>query len=162
MKKLELIAAYDENKGVGINNSLPWHLPEDLKHFKALTIGKNIIMGRKTFDSLPFILPERKHIVLSSVKSVSDDPRVNTVNSLEECLSLVETINDHDNIVIGGPQIWKMFLPYVSTLYITKVKSKHIVDSYFPDFDENNYHKTILSESDDCLFLKFDLINKIF
>lgn len=157
MITLSIIAAYDINHGVGFNNTLPWHIPEDLKHFKKMTTGKNMIMGRKTFESLPMVLPNRKHIVLSSSKDLknSDHPDVYIVSSKEECLRLLETLDITENMVIGGSKIWELFLPDVSELYITKIKSVYNVDTYFPEWDETKYKKEVISKNSDYDLLRF-------
>lgn len=152
---IKLIAAYDENMGVGINNTLPWHIPEDLKHFKDVTTGKNIIMGRSTFESLPRILPNRKHIVLTTKGLKIEDPNLITVSSLDNCLEILKNLDNKESVVIGGNKIWEIFLPYVDELYITKVKGIFNVDTYFPQWNENLYTKTILEENEKFLFLKY-------
>lgn len=134
MIKMSLIAAFDDNKGVGIDNKLPWYIPEDLKHFKNITMGNNMIMGKKTYDSLPGILPGRKHIVLTTDKSlISNNENVIFVNSLNECLILLENLEIKKNIVIGGNKMWDLFLPYIDTFYLTHVFGKFKVDTYFPE-----------------------------
>lgn len=154
--KLSLIAAYDENMGVGIDQKLPWHIPEDLKHFREVTTGKNIIMGRSTFESLPKVLPNRTHVVFSSKgRPVSDDPAVYTVSSMKECFELLHTLNQKESVAIGGNKIWEMFLPYATDLYITKIKGKYIVDTYFPQWEEDLYKKDIIENNDRFEFIKF-------
>jgi len=125
---IHLIWAQEKNGGIGINNNLPWHIPEDLKKFKKLTLNKSIIMGRKTWDSLPFKpLPKRQNIVLSS-QSIKD---VTCYTSVENCLDGLA--NESDVFVIGGGQIYKEFYFYAHHLHITIVGKKTAgIDTYFP------------------------------
>ena len=125
---IHLIWAQEKDGGIGINNGLPWHISEDLKNFKKLTLNKPIIMGRKTWDSLPFKpLPKRQNVVLSS-QSMDD---VECYTSVENCLD--GFANKSDVFVIGGAQIYKAFYPYAHYLHITIVEGKTAgIDTYFP------------------------------
>jgi len=128
---LELIVAYDENRLIGKGNELPWHIPEDLKHFKKLTMGNRIIMGRVTFESIGKILPNRENIVLS--RNEFEVSGVKTYNSVEELLKNLD--DNKKNFVIGGNKIYKTLLPFVDILHISHVKGKHDGDVYFPEID---------------------------
>ena len=125
---IHLIWAQEKDGGIGINNSLPWHISEDLKNFKKITLNKPIIMGRKTWDSLPFKpLPHRRNIVLSSL-SMND---VECYTSLENCLEALA--DESDLFVIGGAQIYKAFYSYAHHLHITIIKEKTTgIDIFFP------------------------------
>ena len=125
---IHLIWAQEKDGGIGINNDLPWHISEDLKKFKKLTLNKPIIMGRKTWDSLPFKpLPKRQNVVLSS-QSMND---VECYTSVENCLDGL--VNESDVFVIGGAQIYKAFYSYAHQLHITIVEGKTTgIDTYFP------------------------------
>ena len=125
---IHLIWAQEKDGGIGINNDLPWHISEDLKNFKKLTLNKPIIMGRKTWDSLPFKpLPKRQNIVLSS-QFMND---VECYTSVENCLNGLA--NELDVFVIGGAQIYKAFYSYAHHLHITIVEGKTTgIDTYFP------------------------------
>jgi len=125
---IHLIWAQEKDGGIGINNDLPWHISEDLKKFKKLTLNKPIIMGRNTWNSLPFKpLPKRRNVVLSS-QSLND---VECYTSVENCLDGL--INESDVFVIGGAQIYKAFYSYTHHLHITIVEGKTAgVDTYFP------------------------------
>lgn len=138
---LSIIAALNENFVIGNNNKLIWHFPEDLKRFKALTMGKTIIMGRKTFESLPGILPGRKHIVITQNQDYSHE-NVVIVHDINKIINLKNT--SEENFIIGGGKIYKELLPYASKLYLTKVHSKQSGDTFFPRFNEDNY--TILED----------------
>ena len=126
--KIHLIWAQDINGGIGIKNSLPWHISEDLKNFKKLTINSPIIMGRKTWESLPFKpLPERRNIVLSS-RLIKD---VECYKSIDDCINNLKI--DEDVYIIGGAQIYKLFYEYAYHLHITIVDLETIgIDTYFP------------------------------
>jgi len=127
---LSIIACIGKNNVIGKNNKLLWTLPNDLSYFKEITASSTIIMGRKTFQSLPGILPGRKHLVLTRDKSFKvDDDRVIIVNDLKDLLSIV---GNGDNFVIGGGQIYKILLPYCDKLYITKLEREYQGDTFFP------------------------------
>lgn len=140
-----MIAAVAENNAIGINNKMPWYLPGDLRYFKAVTMGKPIIMGRKTFDSLRKPLPGRTNIVITR----DDDwhhEGVKVVHSLDEALALAEDIaliNGNDEVmVIGGAQIYKQALDKADRLYLTKVYQSFEGDAFFPDINESNWLET--------------------
>jgi dihydrofolate reductase len=159
MINLSLIAAFDDNRGVGIENKLPWYFPEDLKHFKNITMGKNMIMGKKTYDSLPGILPGRKHIVLTTDVSIkSNNENVIFVNSLNDCLSLIEKLENKNNIVIGGGNIWNLFLPYINKFYITHIFGSYQVDTYFPEqIDFSKMTKISSKMTENCEYIEYTI-----
>lgn len=128
-----LIAAIGENGELGNKNELLWHLPGDLPRFKALTMGSPIIMGRKTFDSIGRALPGRLNIVLTANTEWSADG-VAVASSLDECLALAKAEASGKAFVIGGGQIYKLFLAYATQLEITEVFDAPVADVYFPYF----------------------------
>ena len=136
--KVALIAAFAQNLVVGINNSLPWHLPEDLKYFKRTTSGKAIIMGRKTYESIGRPLPNRTNIVVSRNATFSAEGVV-VVASLEAAIKHAEdvnTINGVDEVmIIGGAAIYEASLPLADRLYLTHVHANVEGDAYFPSVD---------------------------
>lgn len=140
--KLALIAAMAQNRVVGIDNKLPWHLPEDLKYFKLITTGKAVIMGRKTYDSIGRPLPNRTNIVITRSTEFSA-PGIEVVNSLDAAIELAENvslINAVDEVmVIGGAQIYEAALPKADRLYLTHVHANVEGDAYFPDVDMNQW-----------------------
>lgn len=142
--KLALIAAYAQNRVVGIDNKLPWHLPEDLKYFKRCTSGKAIIMGRKTFDSIGRPLPNRTNIVISRNPEFEVEG-VKVVNTLDEAIELAKAVNEVNGIdeimVIGGAAIYELTLPIADRLYLTHVHAKVEGDAYFPEVDFSNWHE---------------------
>ncbi|WP_263080754.1 dihydrofolate reductase [Endozoicomonas sp. Mp262] len=142
--KIAMIAAVAENNAIGINNKMPWYLPGDLRYFKAVTMGKPIIMGRKTFESLRKPLPGRTNIVITRDKSYSiEGARV--VHSLEDALSLAEDIAMIDGVqelmVIGGGEIYRQALPKAGRLYLTKVYQSFEGDAFFPEIDQGQWQE---------------------
>lgn len=131
MGTLSLIAAIDENRGLGKSNQLLCHLPADLKHFKTLTLGKPVIMGRKTFESIGRPLPGRLNIVLS--RKPHSIEGVTVVPSLDEALIL--TANTPQTMVIGGAQIFQEALPKAQALYLTIIHHQFDADVFFPAFN---------------------------
>ena len=140
--KLALIAAMAQNRVVGIDNKLPWHLPEDLKYFKRITTGKAVIMGRKTYESIGRPLPNRTNIVITRSTEFSA-PGIEVVNSLDAAIELAENvslINAVDEVmVIGGAQIYEAALPQADRLYLTHVHANVEGDAYFPDVDMSQW-----------------------
>ena len=130
---ISIIAAMSENGIIGSNNKLPWHLPEELKYFKKVTTGKPIIMGRRTFESMgnkP--LPNRTNIILSRLPNLSA-PGCIVVNSIEEALKVArKTPEMNEVMVIGGAEVYQLFLPLASRLYLTLVHQNFVGDTYFP------------------------------
>jgi dihydrofolate reductase len=135
---LSIITAIAQNGVIGIENRLPWHLPADLKHFKALTLGKPIIMGRKTYQSIGKPLPGRRNIV------VSRNPQFNVqgcevVGSLDEALVL--TSAEAEVMVIGGAQLIAQALPKATRLYLTFIHQDFVGDCFFPEWDRGQWEE---------------------
>lgn len=139
---LSLIVAMSTNRTIGINNSLPWHLPNDLKYFKQATMGKPIVMGRKTFESIGKPLPGRRNIVISRDPSYQAEG-IDVVTSLEDAISLGEDIclvnGQEEVMVIGGAQIYELALEKADRLYITHVDANVEGDAFFPEVDWSSY-----------------------
>ncbi len=135
MPRLAIIAAVAENGCIGINNQLPWYLPEDLKYFRRLTTGGVVIMGRKTYESIGKPLPNRTNIVISR-KAGYHPEGIKVASSLEDALDLaaqVSEINGIDDVfVIGGAQIYALALPLANRLYLTEVQKTVEGDAFFP------------------------------
>jgi dihydrofolate reductase len=121
------------NRVIGVNNTLPWHLSEDLKHFKSLTTGHTIIMGRKTYESIGRPLPNRRNIVISRNSNTSYEG-VEVVHSLEDAFSI--STNDKEVFVIGGSNIYEQALSFVDQLYITEIKKSFLGDAFFPEINK--------------------------
>jgi dihydrofolate reductase len=139
MLKVSIIAAVADNLAIGINNTLPWHLPADLKHFKNLTTGHAVVMGKRTFESLPNgPLPNRKNIVLSTILEGNYD-KYYEATSLRDAIELCE--NEENLFVIGGASIFKQALvfPAISTMYITWVHAEIEGDVFFPKFNQKEW-----------------------
>lgn len=128
-----LVAAIGENGEMGLNNDLLWHLPGDLPRFKEMTMGSPIIMGRKTYDSIGRALPGRLNIVLTANKNWQAEG-VSTAADLDVALQMAKDESTGKAFVIGGGQIYKLFLAYATSLEITEVYDAPIADTYFPNF----------------------------
>ncbi|MGJ8688855.1 MAG: dihydrofolate reductase [Gammaproteobacteria bacterium] len=136
--KLALIWAMSRNRTIGRNNALPWHLSEDLQYFKRVTMGKPIIMGRKTYESIGRPLPGRANIVITKDLDFTA-PGIKVVHSLEDARALAESIALIDGadeaVIIGGAQIYALALPVADRLYLTQVHAEVEGDAHFPVFD---------------------------
>ena len=131
---LSIIVAKAKNNVIGKDNALIWHLPEDLKRFKALTTGHTIIMGRKTFESLGRVLPNRYHIVLCNDAELKIDDE--NVEVLQDISLLDKYINDEqEHFVIGGATMYKLLMPYCTKMYITEINQEFEGDVSFPEID---------------------------
>jgi dihydrofolate reductase len=156
------------NHVIGKNNELLWHIPDDLKHFKALTLGHPVIMGRKTFESLPpkaRPLPERPNIVITrSTRYESANPllalqeysapNVFLAGSIEEALGKARELNGEEIFIGGGTQIYEQALPFVDRLYLTLIDDEKEGDAYFPHY-EKEFTKVISEESREWNGLKY-------
>lgn len=142
---VSMIAAVGKNLELGKNNDLIWHFKEDMKFFKDTTMGHTVVMGRKTFESLPKALPGRKNIVISS-NAEYQAQGATVVTSVEEALQ----ITDNEEIfVIGGGKIYAEFLPYADKLYLTEIDAECAdADTYFPQFNKSDYIKEIINYYD--------------
>ena len=138
-QQITMIAAVAENNALGKNNELLWHLPDDFKRFKALTTGHAIIMGRKTFESLPGLLPNRQHIILTRQKDYKQSGCI-ICHSLENALKLTE--KDQQPFIIGGGEIYSLAMPFATRLEITKVHHRFEADAFFPVIDTNTWELT--------------------
>ena len=135
---LSIVVAMDENRLIGKDNKLPWHLPADLAYFKKITTGKSIVMGRKTYDSIGRPLPNRRNIVISrNSKTLITGCEV--ITSIDEVLSI--TKDEDEVMIIGGASLCEQLLHQVSRLYITKVEGKFDGDVYFPKYDESDWRQ---------------------
>jgi len=143
---ISLIAALDKNRLIGADNGMPWHLPADFKHFKEITMGKPVVMGRKTFESIGRPLPGRKNIVISR-KGFSADG-VTSADSIDAALQLVSDVEEV--MIIGGANIYTQLIEKASRLYLTHVDAECEGDAWFPEFDPRQWN--IINES----FVKMD------
>lgn len=133
--KTSLVAALDRNNAIGRDNTMPWHLPDDFKHFKALTLGKPILMGRKTAESLGRTLPGRLNLVLTRSGRVPFDG-MRAVGSIDEAKRIAEDAGTDELCVIGGAEIYVLALPFADALHLTHVDTVvEGADAFFPAFD---------------------------
>src|SRR3989338_5591554 len=132
MSNLSIIVAMASNRTIGTNNTLPWRIPSDLQHFKKLTMGHHLIMGRKTFESIGKPLPGRTTVVVSRDRSLKIDGCI-VAHSLQEAVAACA--NDPQFFVVGGADIYAQALGLADTLYITEIQQDVIGDAWFPEFD---------------------------
>ncbi len=141
MNTLSIIAAAAENNALGKNNDLLWHLPDDFKRFKSLTSGHKIIMGRKTFESFPKPLPSRTHIIITRDRNYEvSHAECIVVHTMDEALALVK--EDSLAFIIGGGEIYKIGMKYANHMELTRVHGSFEADTFFPDFDEDQWQLT--------------------
>ena len=142
---VSMIAAVGKNLELGKNNNLIWHFKEDMKFFKDTTIGHTVVMGRKTFESLPKALPGRKNIVISS-NAEYQAQGATVVTSVEEALQIAD---NEEVFILGGGKIYAEFLPYADKLYLTEIDAECAdADTYFPQFNKSDYIKEIINYYD--------------
>ena len=135
---LSIIVAKASNNVIGKNNSLIWHLPEDLKRFKSLTTGHTIIMGRRTFESLGRVLPNRKHVILCN--DMEMDIKDENIEILEDISMLDKYINsEEENFIIGGATIYRLLMPYANKMYITEIDQEFEGDVSFPEINKEEW-----------------------
>ena len=153
---ISIIAAVGRNNELGKNNDLIWHFKEDMQFFKATTIGATVVMGRKTFESLPKALPKRRNIVISKNKDyIAQGAEV--VDSIEKALDITK---DENVFIIGGASVYKAFLPYAKTIYLTEIEADcPDAETFFPVFEKSDYSREILNSSSengiDFSFVKY-------
>lgn len=132
---ISAIVAMSENRVIGVNNQLPWHLPADLRYFKKITLGKPMIMGRKTFESIGKILPGRLNIIITRDQNYSvEGARV--VHSLEDALKLAD---QNEMVIIGGAQLFNEALSKIQRLYLTLIHAQIEGDAFFPIINMNHW-----------------------
>jgi len=137
-KQITLVVAMDAGRGIGIDNKLPWHLPEDLAHFKRVTLGQPIIMGRKTFESIGRPLPGRRNIVVTRNRDWRHEG-VDAVASLEEAIALA---GDAPASIIGGAQIFNQALDRADRMIVTHIEREYHCDTFFPEIDPGKWTAT--------------------
>lgn len=138
---LSIIVAKAKNNIIGKEDKIVWHLPADLQHFKELTTGHVIIMGRKTFETLGKVLPNRKHIVFSQNPDFKvKDENVQVVHSMLEIQEYIE--NEEENFVIGGAMIYNLLMPHVTKMYVTEIEEEFEGDCFFPRINPEIWKET--------------------
>jgi dihydrofolate reductase len=158
MTQLSIIVAIANNQVIGVNNTLPWHLPEDLKRFRALTTGHHIIMGRKTYESLGRLLPGRTTVIVTRNKDYQLEGAL-IAHSLETALALCK--NDDEVFLIGGAELYQDGLKLADKLYLTKVDLTVDGDAFFPEFDLNLWQESSRETHTSAKGLPFSYITYI-
>lgn len=156
MSRLSLIVAMARNRVIGIENRLPWHLPEDLKHFKNLTMGHHIIMGRKTYESIGRPLPGRTTVI------VSRDPGYTmagclVAHSLDAAVRMSE--GDDEVFFVGGSSLYEQAMPLAERLYITEIQADYEGDAHFPEIDRTVWHETARQQQVSQAGLGYDFVS---
>ncbi len=136
---ISLVVAAATNDAIGKEGQLPWSLPEDMKHFKNVTWGMPIVMGRKTYESLGKALPGRKNIVITNQKGW-EAPGAVVVNNKEDALFLAKETDAKEVMVIGGGEIYKLFFNDAKRIYLTRVDAEPEADTFFPHVDPKHWH----------------------
>jgi dihydrofolate reductase len=136
---ISILVAMAQNRTIGVNNTLPWRCPEDLKHFKALTMGHHMIMGRKTFDSIGKPLPGRTTVVVTRDRNLKIEGCL-IAHSLQDAIAACA--NDSEVFIVGGAEIYAQSLELADTLYITEIRQDVEGDAHFPEFDKNAWQET--------------------
>ena len=140
MTIISIIAAMSQNRVIGINNAMPWHIPEELQIFKKITMGKPMIMGRKTFDAIGRrLLPGRRTIVLTQDKTLQRDG-FEIAHTVAEALRIAGDVPEV--MVIGGAGVYAQFLPIAQRMYLSLIPNVYDGDAFFPEFDVMQWHKT--------------------
>lgn len=151
---IKIIVAMDDNNGIGKDNQLMWNIKEDMKHFRDTTMGKTIVMGRKTFESIGKPLKGRKNIVLTSSDRGIEDVWI--ANSVESILNYHKPSKE-DIYIIGGEQIYKSFIPHADKLIVTHVQGSYDADTYFPKIDIETWkeYRTKIVKSDTPITISY-------
>lgn len=158
MTTLSLIVTVAHNRVIGINNTLPWHLPEDLKRFRALTTGHHIIMGRKTYESLGRLLPGRTTVIVTRNKGYQLAGAL-IAHSLAAAIALCE--NDDEVFLIGGAELYQDGLRYAHKLYITEIELEVAGDAFFPVIDLHEWQETLREAHTSAQGLLFDYVTYV-
>lgn len=165
MKKptISLIAAIAENRAIGIDNRLPWRLPADLRHFKRMTLGKPMVMGRKTWESLPGLLPGRPHIVVTGNANYQAEG-CTVAHSIEQALLAAGDVDEV--MIVGGATFYQQMLPRADRLYLTLVHTRVEGDAFFPEYvaaqwraSEREYHSADAKNPFDYTFCTFERVS---
>ena len=154
---LSIIAAIGNNNVIGLDNKMPWHIPDDLKYFKEKTLGKTVIMGRKTLESIGGPLKNRKNVVITRDKSYSS--QFADVEALHNFSEVKKYIDDSkENFIIGGAEIYKEFLHFCEFLYVTRIYKDFQGDKFFDHIDENEWIIVNTSELIQYMDFKYEFL----
>lgn len=154
---ISLVAAVAKNGVIGKSNDLPWYLPEDLRHFKKLTTGKTILMGRKTFESLGRTLPNRKHLVITRQPNYHAPEGVEVYHAVSAALAAHPS---EDIFVIGGGEIFRETIGLADALYITEIEKEHDGDAYFPPINPTLWKEITRERHAGFAFVKYKKKNE--
>ena len=150
---ISMIASVGKNNELGKDNNLIWRFKEDLRFFRDVTTGHVIVMGRKTFESLPRMLPNRHHVVITSKDNLNDE--IEVFKNIEDFLKKYKDYSD-EIFIIGGSSIYKSFLEYSNNLYLTEIDAEDKdADVYFPIFDKSLYNKSYIGEEQEANNIKY-------
>lgn len=140
--RLSILVAMARNRVIGQNNKLPWRLPADLKHFKFLTMGHTIVMGRKTYESIGRPLPGRANIIITHQTSF-EAPGAIVVNSVEDALRICEETStpNNESFIIGGEKLYRQTLRHCQRMYITEIQKDFEGDTFFPEFNADDWEE---------------------
>ncbi|MBB1439052.1 type 3 dihydrofolate reductase [Shewanella sp. SG41-4] len=157
--RIAMIAAMAKNRVIGRDNKMPWHLPEDLRHFKAMTLSKPIVMGRKTFESIGRPLPGRHNIVISRNSQLSIEG-VTCVTTFDEAMTMAGDCDEL--VVIGGGQLYQQLLPKADVLYLTLIDLDVDGDTVFPEWDDGSWQlqNSVTATNDKGLQYSFNTLFK--
>lgn len=157
--RIAMIAAMANNRVIGKDNQMPWHLPEDLRHFKAMTLSKPVVMGRKTFESIGRPLPGRHNIVISRNTDFCPEG-VTCVTNYEDAIAAAEPCDEV--VIIGGGQLYAQILPKTDVLYLTMIELDTDGDTFFPDWDDGSWdlQSSVNATSDQGLQYSFNTLVK--
>ena len=155
-----MIVAAAQNNVIGLDNKMPWHIPEDFKYFKAKTLGKPCIMGRKTFqsiyDMLGKALPDRTSIVIS--RNNFEHAQATSASSIPQAIEHAKTLTDDEVMIIGGATIYEQALEHANRIYLTRVNQSPKGDAFFPDLNMNEWHETSREDHEGFSFLIFERV----
>jgi len=155
--KISMIAAMSKNRVIGSDNKLPWHIPEDFKHFKKNTLKKPVIMGRKTYESIGRLLPNRANIIITRKLDYYINGAI-VVNSIEKALEYCESMDEA--MIIGGGEIYKEALPLATKIYLTVIDDEFDGDTFFPELD-NTWEKTSTDQREGDPSFSFNVFERI-
>lgn len=165
LPRLSILVAMARNRVIGQHNKLPWHLPADLKHFKLLTMGHIIIMGRKTYESIGRPLPGRTNIIITQQKNF-EAPGATVVNSIEDALLACEQANviNSESFIIGGEGLYRQTIEICQRMYVTEIQRDFEGDTIFPEYDPSEWEETqrekYFSDGDNTMEYHFVILDR--
>ncbi len=137
---IKLVVAYDKNMLIGRDNDLPWNIKEDLEHFKRTTLNQNILFGKTTFETIPF-LKNRNIFVLSYDDEIANKNKVKLINDYKEIVSRFSRNSREDIYICGGVMVYKLFIPFVDEMIVSFIKGEYKGNKYFPKWNEKLFHE---------------------